>query len=168
MSLCALRCEDLLGYGDSLAGQWREWFELNAGALDAECDIASTGTVRKLVQHIFAVELRFAQRLLEEEITPYEQLVIDTLEELFAIHTRAAEKYARFLGTATESAMVEVIEVKTRSGGTWNVSRRTIFVHSQLHSARTWAQLSTLVREAGYPAMAPQDYLLYGMVKPAV
>lgn len=168
MSLCALNCGELLGYGDSLAGQWRGWFAANESALDVKCDIANAGTVRKLVQHIFAVELRFAQRLLEEEITPYEQLAIGTLEELFAIHARAVEKYARFLETATESAMAEVIEVKTRSGGDWNVSRRTIFVHSQLHSARTWAQLSTQVREAGYPAMAPQDYLLYGMVKPAV
>lgn len=168
MSLCALSCEELLGYGDSLAGQWRVWFATNEGALDAKCDIANTGTVRKLVQHIFAVEQRFAQRLLNEEITPYEQLAIGTMDELFAIHTRAVEKYAKFLETATESGMAEVIEVKTRSGGNWSVSRRTIFVHSQLHSARTWAQLSTLVREAGYPAMAPQDYLLYGMVKPAV
>ncbi len=162
MSLCGLSCEDSLGYGDMTAGQWQAWFAENPGALDAACDINNTGTVRALVQHIFAVELRFAQRLLGEDVTSYDQMPVATLEELFAIHALAAEKYRTFLKTATDAAMDEVIEVRLRTGQTLQVSRRNIFAHSQLHAARHWAQLSTLVRSAGYPPIGHQDYLLYG------
>jgi uncharacterized damage-inducible protein DinB len=167
MSLCALSCEDLLGYGDYTAGQWRDWFAANEVALDVACDINNTGTVRGLVQHIFAVELRFAQRLLGEDVTPYDQLPIKTLPDLFAIHALALEKYRTFLRTATEAAFGEIIEVKLRTGQALRVSRRDIFVHAHLHASRHWAQIATVVRHAGYPQIGPQDYLLYGASRSA-
>jgi uncharacterized damage-inducible protein DinB len=165
MSLCALSCDDLLGYTNLSAQQWQNWFAANESALEVPCDIRQTGTVRHFVQHIFAVELRFAERLLGEDITAYEQLAIATTGELFAIHTRATEKYAQYLSTATEAAMDEVLEVQTRSAGDFRLSRRSIFVHALLHSARHWAQLATLVRQAGFPEVDGQDYFLYASRK---
>lgn len=165
MSLCALSCDDLLGYNRALAEKWQRWFMPNEAALEAPCDIMNTGTVRLLVQHIFAVELRYAQRLLGDEITQYEQLPIATVAELFAIHTQAAEKYAQFLKIATGPMMDEVLEMQTRSAGMVRASRRTVFVHALLHSVRHWAQLATIVRQAGYPALGWQDYLFFGAVK---
>jgi uncharacterized damage-inducible protein DinB len=163
MSLPALSWNDLLGYEQLLARQWREWFAANPTALDLPCDIRDTGSVRLLVQHIFAAELRYAEQLGGGEPTDYANLPGENIDEIFAIHDRAITLYSAYNATRDEAWLDEVIEARTRSAGVLRASRRTIFVHAMLHAVRHWAQLATLVRHAGFPAAAPQDYLFYGI-----
>lgn len=165
MSLCALSCDDLLGYNQATTATWRDWFAANEAALSVPCDIMNTGSVRLLVQHIFAVELRYAQQLAGQEPTAYADLPSESVAELFSIHDRALAIYPELFAAADEKWMDEVIEIKTRSLGAFHVSRRTVVLHAMLHSVRHWAQLATLVRQAGFPGIGWQDYLIYGAVK---
>jgi uncharacterized damage-inducible protein DinB len=165
MSVCALTCAEMLAHNESSTGMWEKWFAKNPAALDLPCDVMNVGSVRMLVQHIFAVELRFSQRLLGEPPIDYSSLPADTLEKLISIHRTAAANYETFLAAANGPVMEEVIEVVTRTAGTLRASRRSIFVHAMLHSMRHWAQLATLLRHEGMKTDWPQDYLFYAMVK---
>jgi uncharacterized damage-inducible protein DinB len=163
MSLCALSCDDLLGYNQLLAQQWQTWFAANGPALDLPCDIRDTGNVRLLVQHICAAELRYAQQIGGQPPTDYADLPSEKIDEIFSIHEKAAALYSSYFATRDQAWLDEVVEVKTRSAGAMRASRKTIVVHAMLHAARHWAQLATLVRHAGYPGIVSQDYIFYRM-----
>jgi uncharacterized damage-inducible protein DinB len=165
MSVCALSCAEMLAYNQDSSSRWEQWFARNPAALNLPCDVMNVGTVRMLVQHIFAVELRFSQRLLDEPPSDYANLPADSLEKLLSIHAGAAANFETFLATANGPMMEEVIEVVTRTAGKLHASRRAIFVHAMLHSIRHWAQLATLLRQQGMKTDWPQDYLFYAMVK---
>jgi uncharacterized damage-inducible protein DinB len=165
MSVCALTCAEMLAHDEESTGRWEQWFRKNQAALEVPCDIMNTGTVRMLVHHIFAVELRFSLRLLGEPPIEYDKLPSATIEELFGIYRAAVKNYETFLSAANGPVMEEVIEVVTRTAGNLRASRRSLFVHAMLHSMRHWAQLSTLLRTAGMKPDWPQDYLFYAMVK---
>jgi uncharacterized damage-inducible protein DinB len=156
---------EITGYNAFLAEGWHEWFRRNPGALDVPCDIMDTGSVRQLVKHIFAVELRYAEQLNGRKPPEYEELPDGSLDDLYNIRQRAVESIGEFLKSTSDSALDEAFEVKTRSGGTLSTSRRTIFIHAMMHGTRHWAQLATLTRQAGYPSVGWQDYLFYKLGK---
>ena len=76
-----------------------------------------------------------------------------------AVHTQAIENLRKFLSTANDAALLEVIPLQTVSAGTVHASRRKLFTHILLHSIRHWAQLSSVLREAGYKTDWPKDFL---------
>jgi uncharacterized damage-inducible protein DinB len=81
---------ELLDYSAEESNHWRDFFTQHPDALDAPCDIAGTKTVRELVLHIVAVQIRYAERLLTMPITEYDQLAARIAEgkpgeELFAL-----------------------------------------------------------------------------------
>ena len=161
MTLCALSFDDLLGYSARLASEWRTWFAENPAALDLPCDIMQSGSVRLLVQHIFAVELRYAQRLAGLPASNYEDLPRASFEAMFAIHEEAAGLYRSQLAVADEAWLEEIVEMQTRSGGLMRASRRSYVAHALLHGSRHWAQIATVVRQAGFSSIGWQDYLAF-------
>jgi uncharacterized damage-inducible protein DinB len=165
MSVCALTCAEMLAYNQDSANRWERWLVRNPAALDVPCDVMNVGTVRMLVQHIFAVELRFSQRLMDEAPADYANLPADSLERLIGIHNRATANFETFLATANGPMMEEVLEFVTRTAGTLRASRRSMFVHAMVHSIRHWAQLATLLRQHGMKTDWAQDYLVYAAVK---
>ena len=55
---------ELLAANESDAAKWRKWFdEQPAAVLDVPLSIALAKNVREFLLHIFAVELRYAERL---------------------------------------------------------------------------------------------------------
>lgn len=159
MSAAAITLEELLADNEASAAKWSTWFEANPAALDVPCDIYNSGTVRGLLKHIFAVELRHSQRLRGEEVVAYDAIPAGSLEDLFRVHGQAGENLRKFLATTDDDALQEVIALQTVSAGTLQASRRKLFTHILLHSIRHWAQLSTLLRENGYKAEWPKDFL---------
>ena len=63
---------ELLDYSAEESNHWRDFFTQHPDALDVPCDIAGTKTVRELVLHIVAVQMRYAERLLNMPITEYD------------------------------------------------------------------------------------------------
>src|SRR5713101_2460454 len=125
----ALKLSELLSYTENETRRWPKWFQENPAALDVSLDIAQAKDARNLVLHIVAVDLRYAERLLGEEVTPYENFPSD-IAVLFETADRAFQKLRKFLDTTSEDEWKKVIEFPTRSMGTLTSSRRKIFVHT--------------------------------------
>lgn len=159
MSATGITLEELLIDNEVSTQKWLAWFAANPAALDVPCDIYNSGTVRGLLKHIWAVELRHSQRLRGEEVIAYDAIPIGPLDDLVAVHAKAIQNLKDFLSQADDAALHEVITLQTVSAGTLHASRRKLFVHIMLHSIRHWAQLSTVLREAGHKAEWPKDFL---------
>ncbi len=159
MTSAAITLEELLVDNEVSTRKWQAWFANNPAALDVPCAIYNSGSVLRLLKHIFAVELRHSQRLNGEEVTAYDAIPVGSLDDLIAVHSQATQNLRRFLASANDAALLEVIALQTVSAGTLYASRRKLFAHILLHSMRHWAQLSSLLREAGYTTDWPKDFL---------
>ena len=119
--------------------------------------LAGVATVGGLLQHIVAVELRYAERLAELPATDYAAIPFDSSEVIYATHDRAMHLLREQIGRDVDWS--ERIEFPTRSIGRVRASRRAVLFHSMLHGIRHYAQLATLVRESGIKTDWPMDYL---------
>ncbi len=159
MSSPAITLQELLIDNEAATKKWAAWFHANEAALEAPCDIYNSSTVRGLLKHIFAVELRHSQRLLGEEVVAYDAISAGSLADLFEVHERAVSNLRTFLAAADMAALEEIIQLQTVSAGTFHASRRKLFAHILLHSMRHWAQMSTSLRENGFKTDWPKDFL---------
>jgi uncharacterized damage-inducible protein DinB len=161
---------ELLDYSAEESNHWRDFFTQHPGALDVPCDIAGTKTVRELVLHIVAVQMRYAERLLNMPITEYDQLAARIAEgkpgeDLFALGRKSLEDLRSFAIAANDSDWDGTLTFPTRSAGEFTASRRKIFIHALLHGVRHWAQLSTHLRQKGYKQDWMHDFLASGVIK---
>ncbi|HUV97486.1 MAG TPA: hypothetical protein VMV98_08465, partial [Acidobacteriaceae bacterium] len=115
MTAAAIKLEELLVDNEVSTRKWQAWFANNPAALDVPCAIYNSGTVRGLLKHIFAVELRHSQRLLGEEVTSYDAIPVGSLDELMAVHAQAMQNLRKFLSSANDAALLEVIPLQTVS-----------------------------------------------------
>lgn len=159
--MTGLSGEELLAWVERTSDGWRGLLQEHPHLLALECDIMSTGTVAKLLQHIVAVELRYAQRLLDLPERSYEDIGYSSVDDLFATHAEAISLLRQLLSDP-EADLEQTISVLTRSAGRLRASRRTVLVHALMHSIRHYAQLATLVRQHGVKPGWPMDYLLMG------
>lgn len=160
-SLAQISFSELLDWNESETRKWRSWFESQPTAvLDVPIRIAQTKNVREFLLHIFAVELRYAQRLNAEPVTSYEELSSGNVADLFAIGDRARAGLRTYLANATDERFGFVQEFQTRTAGTLRASERKMFVHTMLHSVRHWAQLATALREASHETKWMKDFLM--------
>jgi uncharacterized damage-inducible protein DinB len=156
---------ELLDYSAEESNQWRDFFTQHPGALEVPCDIAGTKTVRELVLHIVAVQMRYAERLLNMPITEYDQLAGKPGEELFALSRKSLEDLRSFAIAANDADWDGMLTFPTRSAGEFTASRRKIFIHALRHGARHWAQLSTHLRQKGYKQDWMHDFIFSGVIK---
>ena len=127
--------------------------------LDVPLSIALAKNVREFLLHIFAVELRYAERLQGVPVTAYETLPTGNIADLFGIGDKARAMYREYMARAGDKDLATVIEFPTRTAGMLRSSKRKIFLHAMLHGVRHWAQLATALREAGYPTNWAKDFL---------
>jgi uncharacterized damage-inducible protein DinB len=161
MSEPVLTAHEVLKWNESTSNYWRKFVADNPAILAIPCDIASTKTVAELLQHIVAVELRFAQRIARLPETAYEQIANDSVETLYVTHDKAIALFKKTL--AADINWDETIDFTTRSYGSMRASLKTMFFHATLHGLRHYAQLSTLVRQQGYKPAWLGDYLMMGV-----
>jgi len=159
-SLAQISFAELLAANEAETRKWRKWFdEQPASVLDVPLSIAQTKNVREFLLHIFAVELRYAERLQGLPVTAYETLPTKSVADLFGVGEKAGGMYRRYLSSVSDQDLAAVIEFPTRTAGTLRSSKRKIFLHAMLHGVRHWAQLATALREAGYPTNWGKDFL---------
>jgi uncharacterized damage-inducible protein DinB len=159
-TLAQISFEELLVANQGQTRKWREWFDHQpASVLELPLSIALAKNVREFLLHIFAVELRYAERLKGMPITAYESLPTATIADLFSIGDKAAGMYREYFAQMTDKDLATVIEFPTRTAGVIRASKRKIVVHALLHSVRHWAQLATALREAGHPTNWGKDFL---------
>ena len=145
--------------------RWHNWFrKQSANLLDVPLNIAQAKNVREFLLHIFAVELRYAERLLDQEVTPYEAHSTGTVDDLFAIGKNARQLYTKYLERATDEDLAVVLEFPTRISGVLRSSKRKMFAHAMLHGVRHWAQMATALREAGHATDWPHDLIFSDVI----
>jgi uncharacterized damage-inducible protein DinB len=157
--MVAITGTELQEWVEHMSRGWKTLLEAHPEVLSFPCDIRETKSVAELLQHIVAVELRYAERLNELQQTSYESIPYDSVDAIYATHDRAME-LLRPLLDRDERFWETVLEIKTRSAGTMRASRRTVLVHMLTHSVRHYAQLATLVRKHGIKSGLDMDYIL--------
>ncbi len=152
--------KELLRYTDLETAKWHTFFK-NAGPaiLDASVDTAGQKDLRHVLLHIFAVELRYSERLLETEVTAYEQLPTGSLDDLFGIHARARQNIDQWMAKTNEPDLAKVLTFKSITAGTLSASKRKILIHALLHGMRHWAQVANILRVQGHKQEWPHDFL---------
>ncbi len=151
---------EMLDANERETTNWRNWFEHQpAELLDLPLNIALAKNVREFLLHIFAVELRYAERLTDSAITEYETLPTGSVNDLFAIGDRARARFRDYLSRATDADLATVMEFPTRTAGVLRASKRKMFAHAMLHGVRHWAQVATALRENGHGTDWPHDFL---------
>lgn len=147
----ALTFRELLDYTAGETERWYRWLSARPESLDVPFAEGRTATVRGVIQHIFAVERRYADRLLGDPVTPYEQIPTDSADALFGAGRDARERLERYLATASDDDLARTLEMTTITAGTFSASARKVVAHTLMHGIRTWAQLATVLRQHGHP-----------------
>jgi uncharacterized damage-inducible protein DinB len=161
MSEPVLTAQDALKWLENTSTNWQKLLSANPDILPISCDIAGSVTVAQLLQHIVAVELRYAERIARLPETDYNKVPFGTVDAIYATHNRALAIYHQAL--AADLDWDQTIDFVTRTYGPASASRKTIFFHAIFHGIRHYAQLGTLVRQHGYTTEWPTDYLVMGM-----
>ena len=164
MSELNITGEELLAWNDVTARKWRDFVTLHPLLLTAPCDIREAATAGQLLQHIVAVELRYAQRLKGLPETDYADVPYRTGDEILATHDHAVA-LLRIVMADPNFDWEKEIEFTTITMGKLKAPRKTIFLHALMHSIRHYAQLATLARQNGFKPDWAMDYLYMSFIK---
>lgn len=152
-----LSAAEMLAWVERTSDGWRGLIAAHPQILAMPCDVMNVATVGELLQHIVAVELRYAEQLSGMPPTEYGAIPFDSGDAIYATHERAMKMLREQLASNVD--WNERIEFMTRSMGPASSSRRTVLFHALLHGIRHYAQLATLVRQNGIKPAWMMDYL---------
>jgi uncharacterized damage-inducible protein DinB len=156
-----LTARDLIAWVEKTSNGWRNLLAGHPELLDVPCDITDVQTVAQLLQHLVAVELRYAERLADLSTTDYADVPYDSVERIYATHDHAFALIQKLLDA--DMNWDDPIEFSTRVKGPARSTRKTILFHLLLHSIRHYAQLATLVRQQGVKPDWAMDYLFMNL-----
>jgi uncharacterized damage-inducible protein DinB len=157
----ALTANELIAWVEKTSTGWRTLLAVHPELLTLPCDINNVQSVAQLLQHIVAVELRFAERLSDLPATDYTSIPYDSVEKIYATHDHAFSLVRKLL--ASEMDWDQPIEFSTRVMGPARSTPKTILFHLLLHSIRHYAQLATLARQQSIKPDWGMDYLLMNL-----
>ena len=153
----SLTFDELLRYTNEERDRWRRYLASQPLAVDAPVQPGSRfATVGKLIDHIFIVERRHLQRLMQLPLSDATGLTGNNAPPLFdygASVRRELEQYVHDLDddVADEQRNFEVREQQ------WPMTPRKLLFHVLLHEIRHWAQIALAVRLAGFEPPGDHD-----------
>jgi hypothetical protein len=115
MSQPVLTAQDLIAWLEKTSTGWRQLLLEHPELLAMACDIVGVKTVAELLQHIVAVELRYAERLADLPVSDYADIPFDSVETIYATHNRAMMILKQLL--ASDIDWDAPIEYATRTMG---------------------------------------------------
>ena len=157
---CALRYDTLLELTSTEHHRWHDWFIERPQAWAVPFATGRMATIGGVVMHIFGVELRYAQRLLDEEVTDWEDFRQTSIEDVFELGDLARGQLVHFLTTAPEAELDRVLNFQTLTAGLVSASKYKIASNVFLHGIRHWAQVATVLRQKGFSDQWSHDMLL--------
>ena len=157
---CALTYKVLLEVTSTEHHRWRDWFVEHPKAWAVPFATRRMATIGGVVLHIFGVELRYAQRLLDQEVTAWEEFRQTSIDEVFELGDNARGQLVHFLTTAPEKELDRVLTFQTLTAGTVSASKYKIASNIFLHDIRHWGQIATVLRQKGFADQWPHDMLL--------
>ena len=156
----AFTFDQLLEYTDNETRRWHTWLSEHPAALDVPFAEGRFATVRGMIVHIFAVELRYSQRLAGQEVISYDDIHVHTLDEIFDFGTTARQALRGYLSGMTQQDAAVILEFQTLTAGVVTASKLKIASNTFLHAIRHWAQVATVLRAAGFREQWSHDMLL--------
>ena len=157
---CALRYQTLLELTSTEHHRWHDWFVEHPKAWAVPFATGWMATIGGVVMHIFAVEQRYAQRLLDQEVTPWEGFRQTSIEEVFGLGDNARAQLVDFLTSAPEGELDRVLTFQTLTAGIVTASKHKIASNIFLHGIRHWGQVATVLRKEGFADQWAHDMLL--------
>jgi uncharacterized damage-inducible protein DinB len=156
----ALSMDELLTWNEEASSFWKAHLDANPALLELPCGIGGAATVNDFVRHIWAVELRWAHRLAGEPEQPRDAIPTGPLDALHDLHKQAVRILRRMIDNPAEDwEAIYTLQASWIPPDKRSMSRRKVLAHALLHSQRHWAQLATLVRNAGFPSEFRGDLL---------
>jgi uncharacterized damage-inducible protein DinB len=157
---CALGYETLLELTSTEHHRWHDWFVERPKAWAVPFATGRMATIGGVVTHVFAVELRYAQRLLDVEVTPWEGFRQTSIEEVFELGDNARAQLVQFLTSAPETELDRMLTFQTLTAGTVTASKHKIASNIFLHDIRHFGQIATVLRQNGFADQWSHDMLL--------
>ncbi|MDQ6768534.1 MAG: DinB family protein [Gemmatimonadota bacterium] len=157
---CALRYDTLLEFTSTEDHRWHDWFIEHPKAWAVPFATGRMATIGGVVMHIFAVELRYGQRLLDQEVTPWEGFRQTSIEDVFELGDNARAQLVDFLANAPEAELDRVLTFQTLTAGLVSASKYKIASNIFLHGIRHWGQIATALRQNGFSDQWSHDMLL--------
>jgi uncharacterized damage-inducible protein DinB len=157
---CALRFQTLLELTSTEQHRWHDWFVEHPRAWTVPFATGRMATIGGVVTHIFAVEQRYAQRLRDEEVTPWEGFPQTSVEDVFELGDNARGQLVDFLTSAPDSELDRELTFQTLTAGTVTASKHKIASNVFLHGIRHWGQIATVLRQGGFSEQWSHDLLL--------
>ena len=149
----------LLEWNRAESRRWHTWFLAHPTALDLSMGAGSASTVRAVIRHVFAVDLRYAQRLVGLPVSAFETIDVSEVDGLFALAERAHTLLAGWLANASDADLERSHTFMTLSAGERTASAHKIMIHTCTHHVRHWAQVATVLRMQGQKSDWPHDFL---------
>jgi uncharacterized damage-inducible protein DinB len=161
---CALSFPVLLEYTSIEHHHWHNWFAANEAAWGVAFGSPPMSTVGNLVNHIFGVELRYTQRLRDEQVSDWDELLRhESIEEAFTLGDNGRSLLVDFLSNASEDELDRILTFRTLTAGTVTASKHKVAANIFLHGIRHWGQIATALRQHGFTSQWPHDMLLAPM-----
>ncbi|MGA3070747.1 MAG: DinB family protein [Terracidiphilus sp.] len=156
----AITLDELLAWNHESSVFWNKHLQANPALLELPCGIGGAANVQEFVRHIWAVELRWSQRIAGLPQLAREAVPAGPLEALFALHQQTVEIVRTLLDDPKQDWDETVtLDFDWLPPHARTASRRKLLGHALFHSQRHWAQLATLVRAAGSPSGFKGDLL---------
>jgi uncharacterized damage-inducible protein DinB len=157
---CALTYKTLLELTSTEHHRWHDWFIEHPEAWAVPFATGRMATIGGVVRHVFGVELRYAQRLLDQDVTSWEELRQTSIEDVFELGDHARGQLVHFLTTAPEKELDRVLTFQTLTAGMVTASKYKIASNIFLHDIRHWGQIATVLRGNGFEDQWAHDMLL--------
>lgn len=156
----AITLNELLTWNEEASNFWKAHLEANPSLLELPCGIGGAANVMEFAGHIWAVELRWGQRIAGLPLLAREDVPRGPLAALFELHVKAAQIFRALLDDpAMNWEETMTLDLNWLPPQARTVTRRKVAGHALFHSQRHWAQLATLVRAAGFPSGFKGDLL---------
>jgi len=156
----AITLEEILAWNCQSADFWKAHLDGNPMLLQLPCGIGGNADVQAFVRHIWGAELVWSQIIRGLPVTDYDLWPTGPLDALFDLHLSALRNFRSLLDNPETKWEERSVHYPWRRPEAPKPTPRKALAHVLLHSQRHWAQLSTLVRSAGFPSGFLGDLLL--------
>lgn len=148
---------ELLQYSNEERDKWRAWLLAHPEAMDVQVQPGGRyPTVGKLIDHIFLVERRHLQRLMELPVVDRTGLTGNNAPPLFDYGASVRRELEQFVADLDDDVADQqrMFDVRDQQ---WPMTPRKLLFHILLHELRHWAQVALAVRVAGLEPPGDHD-----------
>jgi uncharacterized damage-inducible protein DinB len=148
---------ELVRYTNDERDKWRRWFATYPEALEAPVQPGGRlPTVGKTIDHIFLVEQRHLQRLMDVKLSEQTGLTGNNAPPLFDYGASVRRELEQYVADLDDEQADQVRTFVVREQD-WPMSSRKLLFHILLHETRHWAQIALAVRLAGFEPPGDHD-----------